>query len=66
MRLLSLIAAGLCVHALAGGDAPQAADPKPDPKAEIRALHARCLREGDLWTAMQAEAWGRRNGVRLG
>ncbi|MFM2092638.1 MAG: hypothetical protein RLZZ127_3127, partial [Planctomycetota bacterium] len=60
MRIL-LLAAVAVAAPLAAGEATG-----PDPKAEAKALHARSLRENDLWTALQLEAWGRRNTLRLG
>jgi hypothetical protein len=59
MRILLL--AALAVAPVSAGDAPG-----PDPKAEAKALFARSLRENDLWTSLQLEAWGRRNTLRLG
>jgi hypothetical protein len=57
----TLILTALAALPLAAGEAAPA-----EPKAEARALHARSLRDGDLWTAIQLESWGRRNALRLG
>lgn len=57
----------LAAGGLPAGEAVTVTDAKAaDPKVEARQLHARCLREGDVWSALQLEAWGRQVNLRLG